>query len=132
MSEWRDPSTYRDFDELMDRLDAIVSAVKSKDVTIEESLDLLEEGIELGIRATDLVEKPDFTRREQEALEQGDAATTDGAQDADEAPGSSEARAADAAESSEADDSMGAKGDSEVADAVEVAAVDGSAESSKA
>ena len=63
----------------MDRLDAIVSAVKSKDVTIEESLDLLEEGIELGIRATDLVEKPDFTRREQEALERGDAEATDGA-----------------------------------------------------
>ncbi len=34
MSERRDPSSYRDFDELMDRLDEIVAAVRAKDATV--------------------------------------------------------------------------------------------------
>ena len=88
MSERRDPSSYRDFDELMERLDGIVSAVRAKDVTIEESLDLLEEGIELGIRATDLVEKPDFTLREREelAVAEGEAASDEPSSDAGSDP----------------------------------------------
>ncbi len=68
MAETRDASTYTDFDELMDRLSAIVSDVKAKDITIEQSLDLLEEGISLGLRATDIVEDPTFTAAERQAL----------------------------------------------------------------
>ncbi len=68
MAETRDASTYTDFDELMARLSAIVSSVKAKDTTIEQSLDLLEEGISLGLRATDIVEDPTFTPAEREAL----------------------------------------------------------------
>ncbi len=68
MAETRDASTYTDFDELMERLSSIVSSVRAKDITIEQSLDLLEEGISLGLRATDLVEDPTFTAAEREAL----------------------------------------------------------------
>ncbi len=68
MATTRDASTYTDFDELMDRLTTLVSDVKAKDITIEQSLDLLEEGIALGLRATDIVEDPTFTAAEQEAL----------------------------------------------------------------
>lgn len=72
MSERRDPASYRDLDELMGRLQGIVGSVRDKDTTIEESLDLLEEGIALGLRATDLVDKPDFTEREREEMAAAD------------------------------------------------------------
>lgn len=82
MSERRDPATYNDFDELLKRLDGILGEVKAKDVTIEASLDLMDEGIALALRATDLLEKPDFTDRERSELD----AAEQGALEGDETP----------------------------------------------
>ena len=99
MAERRDPSSYRDFDEPRERLDAIVGAVRSKDATLEESLDLLEEGIALGLRATDLVERPDFTARERAELDQAEDAGAEGGEVGEAADGSDDAdSAADADE----------------------------------
>lgn len=79
MAETRDPSSYTDFDELMERLTAIVGSVKAKDVGIEESLDLLEEGIALGLHATDIVEAPEFTTKEQAELAESSLSSTEDA-----------------------------------------------------
>ena len=108
MAETRDPASYTDFDELMERLSSIVDDVKAKDVTIEQSLDLLEEGIALGLRATDIVEDPTFTAAEREAL-----AEPDEAEAADDAP------AADASEDVVEIDELEAGGAGEEAEASE-------------
>ena len=47
----------RDFDEISDRLDQIIATVRSKDTSLERSLDLFDEAIELGSRAVDMVDK---------------------------------------------------------------------------
>ncbi len=44
------------FDEVVGRLDEIVAAVRSKDTSLEDSLDLLDEAIELGLSAVELVD----------------------------------------------------------------------------
>jgi len=41
----------RNFDEISDRLDQIIATVRSKDTSLERSLDLFDEAIELGSRA---------------------------------------------------------------------------------
>lgn len=46
----------RNFDEISDRLDQIIATVRSKDTSLERSLDLFDEAIELGSRAVDMVE----------------------------------------------------------------------------
>ena len=55
------------FGEVRARLDEIVSQVRSKDVSLEKSLDLYEEAIRLGNRAAELIDKPDWTQSEVEA-----------------------------------------------------------------
>lgn len=52
------------FGEVRARLDEIVSLVRSKDVSLEKSLDLYEEAIRLGNRAAELIDKPDYTAAE--------------------------------------------------------------------
>ena len=47
----------RNFDEISDRLDQIIATVRSKDTSLERSLDLFDEAIELGSRAVDMVDK---------------------------------------------------------------------------
>lgn len=42
----------RNFDEISDRLDQIIATVRSKDTSLERSLDLFDEAIELGSRAS--------------------------------------------------------------------------------
>ncbi len=44
------------FDDVMHRLDEIVETVRSKDTTLEASLDLLDEAIGLGMQAAELVD----------------------------------------------------------------------------
>lgn len=44
------------FGEVVGRLDEIVEAVRSKDTTLERSLDLFDEAISLGLRAVELVD----------------------------------------------------------------------------
>ena len=61
----------RNFDEISDRLDQIIATVRSKDTSLERSLDLFDEAIELGSRAVDMVDKFELTPREADKLEQG-------------------------------------------------------------
>jgi len=63
--------------ETKEQLDEIVAQVRKKDVSLEKSLDLLEEGVALANRATELID--------QAAWEAIESETTDGEQDADEA-----------------------------------------------
>ena len=60
----------RNFDEISDRLDQIIATVRSKDTSLERSLDLFDEAIELGSRAVDMVDKFELTPREANKLEQ--------------------------------------------------------------
>ena len=57
-------------DEISDRLDQIIATVRSKDTSLERSLDLFDEAIELGSRAVDMVDKFELTPREADKLEQ--------------------------------------------------------------
>lgn len=61
------------FGEVAQRLDEIVDAVRSKDASLEESLDLLDEAIALGSRAVELV---DSTELSEEELARADAAVS--------------------------------------------------------
>lgn len=63
-------STVRDFDEISSRLDEIIATVRSKDTSLERSLDLFDEAIELGSKAVDMVDKFELSPREAEQLEQ--------------------------------------------------------------
>ena len=63
------------FGEVRARLDEIVTEGRSKDVSLEQSLDLYEEAIRLGNRCAELIDKPDYTASEiaeaQEVIETG-------------------------------------------------------------
>lgn len=59
----------RDFDEITSRLDEIVAAVRSKDTSLERSLDLFDEAISLGSKAVDMVDSFELSPREAEQLE---------------------------------------------------------------
>lgn len=71
------------------RLDEIVAEVRKKDISLEKSLDLLEEGVSLANKCTELIDQADWAAAEQgaeadEAVEQNaDAGETDEQQDAD-------------------------------------------------
>ncbi len=59
----------RSYDEICDRLDEIVSTVRSKDTSLEHSLDLLDEAIELGSQAVEIVDKIDFSDEERSRID---------------------------------------------------------------
>ncbi len=59
----------RNFDEITSRLDEIVSTVRSKDTSLERSLDLFDEAIELGAQAVDMVDKFELSPREADQIE---------------------------------------------------------------
>lgn len=61
------------FSQAKARLEEIVSQVRKKDTSLEKSLDLLEEGVRLANRCTELIDQADW-----------DAAAVGGGQDADE------------------------------------------------
>ena len=67
---FRSEGFVRNFDEISDRLDQIIATVRSKDTSLERSLDLFDEAIELGSRAVDMVDKFELTPREADKLEQ--------------------------------------------------------------
>ncbi len=62
-------TTVRNFDEITERLDEIVATVRSKNTSLEKSLDLFDEAIELGSKAVDMVDKFELSPREAEQLE---------------------------------------------------------------
>ena len=63
-------NTVRNFDEISSRLDEIIATVRSNDTSLERSLDLFDEAIELGSKAVDMVDKFELSPREAEQLEQ--------------------------------------------------------------
>jgi hypothetical protein len=59
MSGMNSPThAYEHFSDITHRLDEIASAVKSKDISLEATLDLFDEAIALGTRAVTLVDVP--------------------------------------------------------------------------
>ena len=64
-----DDSSYQTYEEICGRLDEIVGDVRKKDTSLERSLDLLDEAIELGSRAVEMVDKVGFSPEEQAELE---------------------------------------------------------------
>ena len=64
-------TTIKTFDDITDRLDEIVAAVRSKDTSLERSLDLFDEAIKLGSRAVDMVDQFDLSPREADLLDSG-------------------------------------------------------------
>lgn len=71
-------STVRSFGDITDRLDEIVSTVRSKDTSLERSLDLFDEAIALGSKAVELVDKLEFTPEEEARLKGAASASADG------------------------------------------------------
>ena len=91
-----EPKNIRHFEDITGRLDEIISAVRSKDTSLERSLDLFDEAIELGSKAVELVDTMEFSPAEETRL--------DGRQNAGDAEGGSaaspEASEAEASETS--------------------------------
>lgn len=63
----------RTFDDVADRLDQILAAVRSKDTSLERSLDLFDEAIKLGSQAVDMVDHFELSPREADLLDQREA-----------------------------------------------------------
>lgn len=78
-------STTHNFDEISERLDEIIATVRSKDTSLERSLDLFDEAIALGSKAVDMVDKFELSPREAAQLEQD--YETDAHEDAQESNG---------------------------------------------
>lgn len=72
----------KSFDEITSRLDEIIDTVRSKDTSLERSLDLFDEAIELGSQAVDMVDSLDLSPAEEELLDakarEGSASTDAG------------------------------------------------------
>ena len=84
-------SAGRGFDDITARLDEIIATVRSKDTSLERSLELFDEAIELGAEAVDMVDSFEFSERETELL---DAQAADESQGVDEPKGASDPDAA--------------------------------------
>ena len=52
------------FEDITTRLDEIVGSVRSKDTSLEKSLELFDEAIALGSKAVELVDDPTFSPEE--------------------------------------------------------------------
>lgn len=65
MAKRVDTSPYKTFDQISVRLDEIIDQVRSKDTSLERSLDLFDEAIALGSVAVDLVDTTAFTPEEE-------------------------------------------------------------------
>ena len=68
----------RNFDEISDRLDQIIATVRSKDTSLERSLNLFDEAIGLGSRAVDMVDKFELTPRGRQARQEYDEDAANG------------------------------------------------------
>lgn len=85
-------STVNTFEDITARLDEIITTVRSKDTSLERSLDLFDEAIRLGSKAVELVDSFDMSPSEAAMLEDAQKEPVD-AQGAP-ADGASEARGA--------------------------------------
>lgn len=71
--------TARSFDAITERLDEIVATVRSKDTSLERSLDLFDEAIKLGSEAVEMVDRFELSPREAELLDAQEQAAADAA-----------------------------------------------------
>lgn len=62
-------STVHSFEDITARLDEIIATVRSKDTSLERSLDLFDEAIKLGSKAVELVDSFDMSPTEAAMLE---------------------------------------------------------------
>ncbi len=106
------------FDDITERLDEIIAQVRSKDTSLERSLDLFDEAIELGSRAVDMVDSFELSPREADMLDEQEAAAA-AAKSGDVASKSGDAASEVAGAAPE---SRAASGSADVADADVVAA----------
>lgn len=83
------PDNLKTYTEVSKRLTEIVEQVRSRDTSLEQSLDLFDEAIALGAKAVDLVDKGEFSAEEEAQLLQEDTASSsqpmDGGEDVPEA-----------------------------------------------
>lgn len=79
-----DTSAYRTFDDITGRLDEIVTDVRSKNTSLERSLDLFDEAIALGSKAVEMVDTTNFTQEEKAKLAAKAQEDADGATAADD------------------------------------------------
>lgn len=106
------------FDDITERLDEIIAQVRSKDTSLERSLDLFDEAIELGSRAVDMVDSFELSPREADMLDEQEAAAA-AAKSGDVASKSGDAASEVAGAAPE---SSAASGSADAADADVVAA----------
>ena len=74
-------STVHTFEDITARLDEIITTVRSKDTSLERSLDLFDEAIKLGSKAVELVDSFDMSPTEAAMLEE--AQESDAASDSE-------------------------------------------------
>ena len=72
-------TTVKTFDDITERVDEIITQVRSKDTSLERSLDLFDEAIRLGSKAVDMVDQLELSPRETDMLEAETLAASDGA-----------------------------------------------------
>ena len=73
--------TTQDFEGISSRLDEIIETVRSKDTSLERSLDLFDEAIALGSKAVEMVDKLEFSDAERARLEGQSKASNQDPQD---------------------------------------------------
>ena len=75
-------STVHTFEDITTRLDEIIATVRSKDTSLERSLDLFDEAIKLGSKAVELVDSFDMSPTEAAMLEEAQDSPIDADLDA--------------------------------------------------
>ena len=75
-------STIHTFEDITTRLDEIIATVRSKDTSLERSLDLFDEAIKLGSKAVELVDSFDMSPTEAAMLEEAQDSPIDADSDA--------------------------------------------------
>lgn len=75
-------STVHTFEDITTRLDEIIATVRSKDTSLERSLDLFDEAIKLGSKAVELVDSFDMSPTEAAMLEEAQDSPVDADSDA--------------------------------------------------
>ena len=75
-------STVHTFEDITTRLDEIIATVRSKDTSLERSLDLFDEAIKLRSKAVELVDSFDMSPTEAAMLEEAQDSPTDADSDA--------------------------------------------------
>ncbi len=101
-------------------LDEIVEQIRSKDVALEEALDLYEEAIRLGNSCADLIEKTDFSYEEIEAFNSSVSEDSESSGDSDTSDVSGDSDSSDVSDVSETSEASDDSDGSGVSDALGV------------